>query len=78
MLCEGWYYCNDIEHIDYLPVMDFRNKSISVDVTSTDVNKAIQRAIKSYCYAWFRFIVVDKDIPAKPCSQHKFINVKSR
>tara|TARA_R110002020_G_scaffold119205_5_gene272062 strand:- start:1326 stop:1907 length:582 start_codon:yes stop_codon:yes gene_type:complete len=36
---------NDIEHIDYLPVMDFRNKSISVDkVTSTDVNKAIQRA----------------------------------
>jgi len=36
---------NDIEHIDYLPVMDFRNKSIPVDkVTSTDVNKAIQRA----------------------------------
>ena len=36
---------NDIEHIDYLPVMDFRNKSITVDkVTSTDVNKAIQRA----------------------------------
>lgn len=36
---------NDIEHIDYLPVMDFRNKSISVDkITSMDVNKAIQRA----------------------------------
>lgn len=36
---------NDIEHVDYLPVMDFRNKSIPVDkVTSTDVNKAIQRA----------------------------------
>ena len=34
-----------IEHIDYLPVMDFRNKSISMDkMTSTDVNKTIQRA----------------------------------
>lgn len=36
---------NDIEHIDMLPVMDYRNNSISVDkVTSMDVNKAIQRA----------------------------------
>ncbi len=36
---------NEIEHIDYLPVMDFRNKSIPVDkITSMDVNKAIQRA----------------------------------
>jgi hypothetical protein len=34
-----------IEHIDYLPVMDFRNNSIPVDkVTSMDVNKAIQRS----------------------------------
>ena len=36
---------NNMEHIDYLPVMDFRNKSIVVDkITSMDVNKAIQRA----------------------------------
>ena len=36
---------NDIEVIDMLPVMDFRNKSIPVDsVTSFDVNKAIQRS----------------------------------
>ena len=36
---------NDIEHIDYLPIMDFRNKSILLDsVTSFDVNKAIQRS----------------------------------
>lgn len=36
---------NDIEHIDMLPVMDFRNNAISVDkLTSTDVNKTIQRA----------------------------------
>ena len=36
---------NDIEHIDYLPVMDYRNKSILLEnVTSFDVNKAIQRS----------------------------------
>ena len=36
---------NDIEHIDYLPVMDYRNKSIILEnVTSFDVNKAIQRS----------------------------------
>ena len=34
-----------IEHIDYLPIMDFRNKSVTVDkITSFDVNKTIQRA----------------------------------
>ena len=34
-----------IEHIDYLPIMDFRNNSIKIDdVTSFDVNKTIQRA----------------------------------
>ena len=33
------------EHIDMLPVMDYRNKSISVDkMSSFDVNKTIQRA----------------------------------
>ena len=36
---------DDIEHIDMLPVMDFRNNAIAVDkLTSTDVNKTIQRA----------------------------------
>jgi hypothetical protein len=36
---------DDVEHIDMLPVMDFRNNAISVDkITSTDVNKTIQRA----------------------------------
>lgn len=35
-----------IEHIEYLPVMDFKNKSIPVEnITSFDVNKAIQRAL---------------------------------
>lgn len=35
-----------IEHIEYLPVMDFRNNSIPLDkLTSFDVNKAIQRSL---------------------------------
>ena len=57
---DGWNYHTDgktawvktgvtvegIEHIEYLPVMDFKNKSIPVDaVTSTDVNKTIQRSL---------------------------------
>lgn len=34
-----------IEHIDYLPIMDFRNNPIPADkVTSTEVNKTIQRS----------------------------------
>lgn len=37
---------NGIEHIEYLPVMDFKNKSILLEnVTSFDVNKAIQRSL---------------------------------
>jgi len=34
-----------IEHIDYLPIMDFRNNAIPlVKVTAMDVNKTIQRS----------------------------------
>ena len=37
---------NGLEHIEYLPVMDFKNKSIPLNaVTSFDVNKAIQRSL---------------------------------
>lgn len=37
---------NGLEHIEYLPVMDLRNRSIPLEnVTSTDVNKAIQRSL---------------------------------
>ena len=37
---------NDQEHIEYLPVMDFRNNSILLDkITSVDVNKTIQRSL---------------------------------
>lgn len=37
---------NGIEHIEYLPIMDFKNKSIPLsDITSFDVNKSIQRSL---------------------------------
>lgn len=37
---------NGIEHIEYLPVMDHRNKSIPLSaITSFDVNKTIQRSL---------------------------------
>ncbi|MGN0318276.1 MAG: DUF1071 domain-containing protein [Lachnospira sp.] len=37
---------NGVEYIDYLPIMDFANRSIPLDkITSYDVNKAIQRSI---------------------------------
>ena len=37
---------NGIEHIEYLPVMDYKNQSIPLEkVTSFDVNKAIQRSL---------------------------------
>jgi hypothetical protein len=36
---------DELEHIDYLPIMDFRNNAIPIDkVTATDVNKTIQRS----------------------------------
>lgn len=57
---DGWNYFTDgrtcwvktgvtveeIEHIEYLPLLDFKNQPISVEkVTSFDVNKAIQRSL---------------------------------
>ena len=56
----GWNYHTDgrtawvktgvtadgIEHIEYLPIMDYRNRSIPLEaITSFDVNKAIQRSL---------------------------------
>ena len=37
---------NYLEHIEYLPIMDYNNKSIPVGrITSMDMNKAIQRSL---------------------------------
>ena len=36
---------NDVEHVDYLPIMNHNNQSLSIDkITSFAVNKTIQRS----------------------------------
>ena len=39
-------FINDLQHIEMLPVMDYKNRAIPLEqITSTDVNKAIQRSL---------------------------------
>lgn len=55
-----------IEHIEYLPVMDYKNRSIMLDmVTSMDVNKAIQRALTKAIarHGLGLYIYAGEDIP---------------
>lgn len=41
---------NGIEHIEELPILDFKNKSIAAtSITSADANKSIQRSITKAC-----------------------------
>lgn len=57
---------NGIEHIEYLPVMDYRNASISADkVTSFDVNKAIQRSLTKACarHGLGLYVYAGEDLP---------------
>ena len=57
---------DDIEHIEYLPVMDYRNKSIPIDaITSFDVNKAIQRSLTKACarHGLGLYIYAGEDLP---------------
>jgi len=77
---DGWFYHTDgktawvktgvtvdgLEHIEYLPVMDYRNKSIPADsVTSFDVNKAIQRSLTKACarHGLGLYIYAGEDLP---------------
>lgn len=79
---EGWNYFTDgktcwvktgvtiegMEHIEYLPVMDFKNRSIPLDsVTSFDVNKAIQRSLTKACarHGLGLYIYAGEDLPAE-------------
>lgn len=60
---------NPIEHIEYLPVMDYRNKSIPADqVTSFDVNKAIQRSLTKAVarHGLGLYIYAGEDLPEEP------------
>ena len=65
---------NNMEHIDYLPVMDYRNNSIPMEkINSMDVNTAIQRstakAIAMHGLGLSLWIGEDTIITTKPVSQ---------
>ena len=55
-----------LEHIEELPVMDFKNRSIPLEgVTSMDVNKAIQRSLTKACarHGLGLYIYAGEDLP---------------
>ena len=57
---------DEIEHIEELPVMDFKNRSIPYEaVTSMDVNKAIQRSLTKACarHGLGLYIYAGEDLP---------------
>ena len=63
---------NGIEHIEYLPVMDYKNKSISTEnVTSFDVNKAIQRSLTKACarHGLGLYIYAGEDLPEEEATE---------
>ena len=77
---DGWNYHTDgrtcwvktgvtidgIEHIEELPVMDYKNKSIPFEsVTSFEVNKAIQRSLTKACarHGLGLYIYAGEDLP---------------
>lgn len=84
----GWFYhtdgntawvktgvtINGIEHIEYLPVMDNRNRSIpAASLTSYDVNKAIQRSLTKACarHGLGLYIYAGEDLPEEEAKQRK-------
>ena len=57
---------NGLEHIEYLPVMGTRNKSIPLEnITSFEVNKAIQRSLTKACarHGLGLYIYAGEDLP---------------
>ena len=65
---------NGIEHIEYLPVMDFKNKSIPSDnITSFDVNKAIQRSLTKACarHGLGLYIYAGEDLPEEETTSYE-------
>ena len=56
----------EIEHTEYLPIMDFSNKSMPIDkITSFDVNKAIQRSLTKACarHGIGLYVYAGEDLP---------------
>lgn len=67
---------NGVEHIEYLPVMDFKNRSIPVEqVTSFDVNKAIQRSLTKAVarHGLGLYIYAGEDLPESEAPEEKTV-----
>lgn len=65
---------NGIEHIEYLPVMDYKNKSIPLEsVTSFEVNKAIQRSLTKAVarHGLGLYIYAGEDLPEEAAAEKK-------
>lgn len=77
---DGWNYFTDgrtawvktgvtiegLEHIEYLPVMDYKNRSMPLDtITSFDVNKTVQRSLTKACarHGLGLYIYAGEDLP---------------
>lgn len=57
---------NGIEHIEDLPILDFKNKSIPAsNITSADANKSIQRSLTKACarHGLGLYIYEGEDLP---------------
>lgn len=62
------------ELIEYLPVMDYNNRSMSLDrITSFDVNKAIQRSLTKACarHGLGLYVYAGEDLPEAEAEQKK-------
>jgi hypothetical protein len=83
---QGWNFFSDgrsawvktgvtiegLEYIEFLPVMNNRNQSIPLEqITSTDVNKAIQRSLTKACarHGLGLYIYAGEDLPESTDSQ---------
>ena len=77
---EGWNYFTDgrtgwvktgvtingLEHIEYLPIMDYKNKSMPLEqITSFNVNTSIQRSLTKACarHGLGLYIYAGEDLP---------------
>ena len=61
-----------IEHIEYLPIMDYKNKSIPLDqITSFNVNTSIQRALTKAIarHGLGLYIYAGEDLPEPPTTE---------
>lgn len=90
---DGWFYHSDgktcwvktgvtvngIEHIEMLPVMDYKNRSIPADcVTSTDVNKAIQRSLTKAAarHGLGLYVYAGEDLPEEEAQKKEQVTAK--